>query len=1070
MRWFLTVVALLWSVALAAQGGSVPRVNEFEQTWPVNKTNSGISAAGNVDFVPHGLTARDSDYPNIGLTDEVKVVSNLLDANTDYTIAGAVIDRGLGPVAGNGNYPDYIDANRRLIYYADYQITAASLAGQTFAVALGLHVTAGGSRLLRLALSPSGGNWLADFSCELWNEADINTTATAIATAAIQDKRIRFQFDLTPGTMDAPGDNVEDDGSLVVSMIDLDTDVETVLYTFTNRSFYLSWVGRNLGGGSTVPQNNALAVLSIGYAGLPGKNERVGIDSVSSTPAMPTPGSLIDESAPCCDAAPGSATPSAGPVMPQVGSGWTPTFAGGGTAASAAELTLNEDWSAPGVPKEPDSWLEIVEDPYPVVSPSDAELLTWGLKPLSDRGRLVEARIVEVGPIERGSSTRDGNYAPARLRVVAADDDGLIRTKLGDARKRHLYNREARYQVCSYAGRKANLRPIPAIQGRIVDVQTPLERRTVIELQDIVGSIFGTLNPEKLIGREIGDEHDNLPDATRGKIYNILLGEHSDRGAVDVEGNPASIGLVPPADCGDSDFESSPAASIVYVSPPQNLTGTLIGSGSGTREFHYAIVGLTEFGHTLMSNIVSVSGCPDSLDVDTYVELEWEPPATGAEFIIAYWVLGRTASTPNKRLDTMNNGGTFVDPELIYRDGKQGTRTDFDSEKSVNYQPMATAPASVSVWTWFAVAIGYVPILDVYGSDLATAGVPKRVLLDINVGDILTPDSDDWPEDQPYRIVGGIPQSGFWARGARVQHHRDGIVTFACNTGGLLGLNGEVIDQAFPMLLTVLNEFGEKDGLLGGTGSIGAIATFADGTPKFWTSKFEAAQAVTIAWLGGSPSKGYIGAIAITEKISLAEFIRRWVITFGGHITSDGPGRVYGFMVNPSPSSSGPLFRERMEIQKLLEQRIAWKEVENRGKYSYHYNPSTQAFRALDVPFEDATAIAAKGGAPLGVIEAPSTYDCYYGNDAETMAHRWGVLHLALYAQEPRYVRWSTNMEKFHVQNGDEVRFSHRKEGIGATGDVETPGVVMETRTLVDDDSPTYQLEHLVRLLEVSSP
>lgn len=331
-----------WLVALIL----LMPTTEFEQSWPVLKTNSGISAAGNVDFVPWGATARDSDYPNIGLTDEIKVVNNgtanVLDANTTWLNAGVVADRNLGAVVGNGNYPTYIDADRRLFYYADYHITAASLAGNTFAVLLSLNATAGGSRMIALYLKPDGGgDWLAEISTELWNEADIVDDSTTILNSDLEDKRIRFLLDLTPGTMDITGSTVQDDGSLTVSMIDLDTDVETTLYTFTNRSFYLSWIGRNLGGGSTVPANNHLAVMQVGYAGLIGENERFGIYSLGGAPPDPDPGELTGSTPePCC----GSSAHATGPILPSVSPDWLPACDGGGTVDTAADLTDAENW------------------------------------------------------------------------------------------------------------------------------------------------------------------------------------------------------------------------------------------------------------------------------------------------------------------------------------------------------------------------------------------------------------------------------------------------------------------------------------------------------------------------------------------------------------------------------------------------------------------------------------------------------------------------------------------------------------------------------------------------------
>lgn len=771
---------------------------------------------------------------------------------------------------------------------------------------------------------------------------------------------------------------------------------------------------------------------------------------------MPVTGSLIDHSVPCCDSHAGGGS-AVGPVLPPINPDWTPECVGGGTVHTAAEIVDDEDWSASGVPKDPDAWLTITTDPYPVVSPSESEVIKWGTKPLSDHDRFVEARLVEVGEIQRGSSDKDGIYPPARLRVVALDDDARLRILLAGASTRHLFHAEARFDYASYAGRKAGLDPLPQLIGRIVDVQPLVNRRAMVEIRDIVGAAFGLLNPEKRIGLEVGDEHENFPETSRGRIYNILYGEPSDNGALDAEGNTAEKGVIPVVDCGDTEFDTG-SPSPVVVGPPENLTGSKVGSGSGSRTYYYGIIGITEFGHTLMSNIESVGGLPDRLDLDTYVQLNWDPPTVGADFIIAYWVLGRTSHTPNKRLDTMNNGGTYINPETSYRDGRQGSRTDFDNEKSVNYTPIATAHATSALWTWFAVAIGEVEIMAVYGSDIADGTTPKRVKLDVDAGDILTPASTGWPEADPFRVVGGIKQTGFWARGTRVHHHRDGIVTFAVNVCGYKGINGELINQAFLILQSFLNEFVEKDGGLGYLdGDFGPIETFADGTPKFWTSKFQQAQNITASWMG--TALGYLGSLCICEPTSLADVLRKFFTTFGGHLTADGHGRIYPFLVDPN-SSGGVLFKERRRIGRVLDHDLAWTEVENKGAYSYHFDYDVAAFRNKDNAFENVASIAAHGGDRIGVFQSVLK-ECPYGNDPATMATRFEK-HLALYAYPPRYVRWATDLTAFQMVNGDVVRFSHRKEGLGAIGEAETPGVIMETTI-----AQPHEVRHRVRLLGV---
>lgn len=761
------------------------------------------------------------------------------------------------------------------------------------------------------------------------------------------------------------------------------------------------------------------------------------------TSIMPLTGSLIDRTEPCpcpCECPAGGAPGQTGDILPPVLPDWTPLCEGGGTVPEAAELVDDEDWLAGGVPKSPDAWLEIDEVPYPTGDPST---LRWGQQALSDTGRFVEPRILEVGVVERGSSDKDGRYPPARLRVVAADDDAPIRGRLGDPNARHLLQREARYLLLSYAGRKAGLTPTPALRGRTVNIQPELGRRSLVEVQDFMGSVFGPLNPEKLIGTLIGDEHPNLPTETRGQIYAILYGEFSDYGAIDGNGDPADKGVIPARDCGDEDADNPGGTLPAKVGAP-TLSGVYIGSASGSNTNSYAVVGWTEFGHTAISNIITISGLPSALDVDNYVELTVTPGA-GSEFVIEWDWLGRNASTPNRVLD-----GTPVE-ETTYRDGRQGDRTDYDIEKPINLQGIPTAYASNSVWTWFALAYGYIPLdaIVLYGSNLADGEPPKRVRLTIGEGDIQIPE---------HRLVGGIPQTGFWARGTRVVHHRSGAVTFAANLCGYLGLNGLLINQVYRILLSFLNEF---VALPPSEDFNRDIALFGDGTPIFWTSKFEAAQDATKTILGDEDGLGAIGTLAVTEPTALETILQRFFTSYPcGHGTSDYHGRWYPYVLLPNATPGGLLFKERQRIAELLAQGLAWDAVENKGLYSFHRDWDAQTFRSVENLFEDAASIAAHGGDPIGVFQR-SVKECWYGTDPATQASLFAHF-LTLYAYPPREVKWRTNLEPWAVVNGDQVRFAHRKEGLGLTGEAGTPGQLMLTRFV----SQPYALEHTVRLFE----
>jgi hypothetical protein len=903
--------------------------------------------------------------------------------------------------------------------------------------------------------------------------------------------------------------------------------------------------------------------------------------SAPATPVMPEPGSQVDNSTPCCDShAGGSAT---GPVTPPVTSFWYRRCTGGGVVPTAADVAEPEDWHDEFPPKEADGWLTIVGQ---AGSPTDEADERWGLKPLSDRNRFVAGRLEEVGSIERRSSDKNGYYAPARMRVVAQDDDGTFRERLGDPTRRDLVHREARFEVSSYAARKAGLDPIPRIQGRIVDVQPGLDRKAIIEIQDIVGSQFGPLDPQKTIGLEVGDEHPAKPESSKGRIYNILLGEKSDAGATDSTGASASVGAMPVVDCGDQflpgetpDPEGrlfndaltvvddaadvnliggSPAGTITYptrvfvapiiggeigpfsnvptgflddngdgmgghsfahahrkvwmdiaggadeyltvftkvpgfhpqtnptvdlnarykivsgtpsmpawpprnggvgpqwdffedflddtdgsqwgvlsISAPLNLNYTITGT-PGTTRYVYAVSALATLGESPRSAVLEVLDGPAVLNGTDNIVLTWDPPADNADAVIAYRIRGRQTNPPTKYLRITEVGVSPI-PETYTDDGT-------DAEKAFNVSS-GDALVSENVWAWIACALGEVDIHEVYGSDGAEGDTPKRRLIGWDEGTILGPDSIGWPEAERYRVVGGIRQSGFYARGLPLKHHREGAVTFAWNGCGWKDDDDLLVDQVFRQLLLFVNEVVEKNNGEGyRDGAFGPIETFANGDPKFLTSKFEAAQQQTVEWLTpGSPAAlGYVGTIIVTEPTALSEILRRFFHDYGGHGTTNHRGQWYPFLPNPEPEAgAGRLYAERREIARLVDHRYAKDEQENRVVYSYDYNYDTQEFRNKNITVEDSASIAAHGGERIGVFQ-DGERQCYYANDQTTIEDRW-QRHLTLYAYAPRYVQWATNLKSLADHNGDPARFSHRKEGLGLNGEAGTPGVILHT-------------------------
>jgi hypothetical protein len=471
------------------------------------------------------------------------------------------------------------------------------------------------------------------------------------------------------------------------------------------------------------------------------------------------------------------------------------------------------------------------------------------------------------------------------------------------------------------------------------------------------------------------------------------------------------------------------------TSPPLNLAHTINGTPGTTRRV-YAVSAITALGESSPCAPLVVTDSPAVLNGTDSVALTWDEPADHPEAVIAYRIEGRDTDPPTAYL-AITDLATIPAPLTYTDDGH-------DAPKLFNAG--SGAMVSENVWAWMAAALGEVDIHEVCGSDGAEGDTPKRRVIGWDEGTILGPDSVGWPHADRYRVVGGIRQSGFYTRGLPLKHHREGSVTFAWNGCGWKDDGGLVVDQAAPMLLLLLNELVEKnDGAGYRDGDFGPIELFADGTPKFFTTLFDAYQQQTIDWIGGL---GYVGMIPIVEPTPLSEILRRFFVTFGGHGTTTHRGQWYPYLINPVPAAgAGRIYRERMEIARLTDHSFAHTERENRVTYSYHYNFDAKFFRNVGIETKRDASIAAAGGDRIGIFETP-VKECFYGNDQATMSDRW-ERHLDLYEYSPRYVTWATNLKSVPDRNGNPARFSHRKEGLGLNGESGTPGVLMQTNTTV---------------------
>lgn len=340
-------------------------VTIYEEAFPVLKTNSGMVTPVHKDATPHGATARDSDYPALGKSESIKIVSvggrNVLSSHyggsQDYSVSAWAADR-IGAVAGSGLYPNYLNCNRRVRFIADYQLNNTAWDQNTWAPALSINTGVGWDGNCSIELSKSGTDNSVLFRLWRWDSSNVLLSSYSMAKATWVGRRIRFQIDYTPGTRS--GSDVALDGEASLVLIDLDTLAETSIYAVSGMDLWLSYAGQGLdGSGSVVPADNHITGFSLGFYGLPGDCERFLIQaweevvtpptgSPSEPPpppaSLPPPVIVASEDSDCAATSDVNKENSPGPIEPVVDPSWYPQCSGQGTVEIVADLIDPESW------------------------------------------------------------------------------------------------------------------------------------------------------------------------------------------------------------------------------------------------------------------------------------------------------------------------------------------------------------------------------------------------------------------------------------------------------------------------------------------------------------------------------------------------------------------------------------------------------------------------------------------------------------------------------------------------------------------------------------------------------
>ncbi len=674
------------------------------------------------------------------------------------------------------------------------------------------------------------------------------------------------------------------------------------------------------------------------------------------------------------------------------------------------------------------------------VDGSGTDTFRWSTRPLVDENFFTEGRVLQFGQVARMASSPEGDYQVANGSITMTDADGLFRGRMADVAARYPTAREALWELLSEQKRATD----PSVwrtlwHGRISDAQPEVGRKFRLTVADEVGSHFSGFDLEKLIGvRMTRDIFPDLPDDNVNRIFPIVIGEHSDIGAVNENGLPADKGLLPVIDAGPSflfdDGTYAPAGTTaVYIQPP-NLQAPVVNGTPGTATYSYYVTALTENGETHQTGGAVVSDGPTFLNATDSITLTWGPDepgdldeATGFRIYRNYSLIAEVDATTFTYTDVGVPGS--------------GRRPPATNTASLN---QTIDGETVTGWHMLVLKIGAASeIFHIYASDLGDTfgGTPQRIRMPEEVygQDFLVYGRPGYPHADPFIELGGVRFAVIYARGPRLQHHLDGVVTIAwngCGDDDVGDGSGTTLTEAFRCLQHFLNEYILKNSGIGYlTGNYGPLETFANGTAKLKTSAYEACQDTTVEWIG---DRGYQAAFALVEPISLREFLRRFLVTFSCHLCANHHGQVYPFLIpNDIDTTAGRHYRDRIEIKRLVGERISHEDAITRVVYHYDFDTDAQHFRVTDQIAEDTDAAAAQK-----TIRERSARECFCTRDEATAVDAQ-TRHLFRYSVAPRYIQIAVNLLGLEDENGAQIRLTHYDTCGGVDGDVNTPMIVV---------------------------
>ena len=643
-----------------------------------------------------------------------------------------------------------------------------------------------------------------------------------------------------------------------------------------------------------------------------------------------------NDSTPCCgdtvDPSDGGSTP--GDKLPEDPTvtlpPWTPDCEGGGTVPTAADIVDAEDWTDPALVPCVRAKLDVARDAGDVT-------LCMAKRPYPDFDNFTEPRVLSYGTIRRALSDDQGQpeMSTGSVTISINDADEPIRPALAENRSRFITTTEAAIEILSEAGRRAVETWRSLLRGRIEEPALTIQRngtqrsrQAVLPIVDVWAPFYNRIVND---ARFLRANFPNIDRALEGTPIPIIGGEHSDKGAVDVAGNNAEKGLVPGIYVGpwrtidDNPLSSKPSVLPAPTGPVATLNGT-----PGSTILYYALTQRNARGETTLGPVVQVDTAPVTLNGTDSITLGTFGLADATAETIVY--RGRYP-TPSRRIKVLAAGvttytDTGVDPELP------------PGPPAINTAYVPFDEGEFDFWGLFVVGRGEIPISAVFASNVQAGVAPKRININETAGvDMLCPGMPGWLYPTNTLRIGDDDLTCILLRGPRMQQAVDGIVTVALDVCGMLGANGQPIQQAFPLLQHILTQFVPTDGdEPWRNGAWKPLREFELGTTTLKPTDFADCQDLSKMLLGND--EGYRGAIYLREPTPLRDLIQSFMQTFDCMWRVNHHGQGSPFLVNPfSDPATGSPYRERIEVLRLGDPILDQSNVLRHIAYQYRLGP-----------------------------------------------------------------------------------------------------------------------------------